>query len=226
MTKIKTILISIIFAFAAFAPASAYRQVRTINSAWTFTQDGKEMIVNLPHTWNALDIQDDEPGYWRGLCTYRKTLVIDDDMAGKNVFIRFEGANQEAELIVNGTSVGKHIGGYSAFSFDVTDYMKQGANDIVVKLDNKHDVEIAPLSADFSFLGGIYRDVELIITASQHVSVTHYGSTGVYISTPEVSAEKSVVGFKTYLGSKAKAKCLLEQQIYDQDSKLVASVST
>ena len=226
MTKIKTILISIIFAFAAFAPASAYRQVRTINSAWTFTQEGRETIVNIPHTWNALDIQDDEPGYYRGLCTYRKNLHINEDVSGKRVFIRFEGANQEAELIVNGTSAGEHIGGYSAFCFEVTGLVKQGENDILVKLDNKHNVEIPPLSADFSFLGGIYRDVELIITEPQHISLTHYGSSGVYITTPQVTAERSTVGFKTYLSSSAKTKCILEQQIFDADSKLVASVSS
>lgn len=217
---------AILLAFVAMLPAVAQRQVRTINSAWAFTQEGRETIVNIPHTWNALDIQDDEPWYYRGLCTYRKTLHVNDDISAKRVFIRFEGANQEAELIVNGTSVGKHIGGYSAFCFEVTGLVKQGENDVLVKLDNKHNVEIPPLSADFSFLGGIYRDVELIITEPQHISLTHYGSSGVYITTPQVAREKSTVGFKTYLGSAAKAKCVLEQQIFDADSKLVASVSS
>ena len=72
---------AILLAFVAMLPAVAQRQVRTINSAWAFTQEGRETIVNIPHTWNALDIQDDEPGYYRGLCTYRKTLHVNDDIS-------------------------------------------------------------------------------------------------------------------------------------------------
>ncbi len=201
------------------------RLIRTINSAWTFTQDGKETVVNIPHTWNALDIQDDVPGYWRGLCTYGKTLVINDDIVGKRVFIRFEGVNQETELVVNGRSAGTHAGGYSAFCFDVTGYVRQGSNDILVKVNNRHNIEIPPLSADFSFLGGIYRDVELVITPDAHISLTHYGSSGVYITTPEMTEELSKVNIRTYLGSSAKGKYILEQTVLDADSKVVASVS-
>ena len=224
MKSWKSLLLGLMLALSVDAYAVG-RLTRTINSAWIFSQDGKETLVNIPHTWNALDIQDETPGYWRGLCTYRKNLHISDDLSGKKVFIRFEGVNQETELIVNGTSVGTHVGGYSAFCFDVTPYVRQGKNDILVKVDNKHNVEIPPLSADFSFLGGIYRDVELIITADAHISLTHYGSSGVYITTPEVSESVSRLNFQTYVGASVKDRYVLEQELIDACSRIIASVS-
>ena len=138
MKSWKSLLLGLMLALSVDAYAVG-RLTRTINSAWIFSQDGKETLVNIPHTWNALDIQDETPGYWRGLCTYRKNLHISDDLSGKKVFIRFEGVNQETELIVNGTSVGTHVGGYSAFCFDVTPYVRQGKNDILVKVAQCRD---------------------------------------------------------------------------------------
>jgi beta-galactosidase len=82
--------------------------------------DASWTSVNLPHTWNVEDPWDDEPGYYRGAGWYRRELIVDRTLAGKHLFLYFEGANQVTDVYVNGQKVGSHIGGYSAFSFDIT----------------------------------------------------------------------------------------------------------
>src|SRR5919199_3279509 len=105
----------------------------SLNESWRFAgaevegaeaaafDDSRWATVNLPHTWNAADTQDDEPGYRRGVGWYRKRLSLPPGLEGKRLFLYFEGANQVAEVFVNGRSVGRHRGGYTAFAFDITD---------------------------------------------------------------------------------------------------------
>ena len=83
----------------ATASASPARYERSINSRWTFHKEGSDITetVNIPHTWNALDCQDDTPGYWRGTAWYEKTVIINDELDGKRLFVRFEGANQDVK---------------------------------------------------------------------------------------------------------------------------------
>lgn len=202
------------------------RTTRTINDRWDFTKEGVTTTVNIPHCWNAEDTWDEKPGYYRGLCTYQRKLILNDALDGKNVYVRFEGADQETELIVNGKSAGKHVGGYTAFIFNVTDLVKQGSNDLLVKVTNKHNPDIPPLSADFTFYGGIYRDVELVITPKNQISNTHYASTGVYLTTPVVSESHSTVDVCTHLNIADPAKYILMHQIYDPEGKLVAESSS
>lgn len=211
---------------AAITPAFAGSRVtRSINEAWTFTQEGKTETVNVPHSWNTLDVKDEEPGFYRGVCTYEKTVTINEDPALQEVFAHFEGANTVAELYVNGKSVGRHIGGYTAFCWNITDYVHKGENKFLVKVDNRHNVEIAPLSADFAFYGGLYRDVNLVFTSPQHISLTHFASNGVYLTTPTVSEAESTVHVRTMLSNDtAPVKgYILQQSIYDAEGILVAS---
>jgi len=212
---------------SSLAVFAGERITRTINDGWTFTKEGKTEIVQIPHTWNAIDTQDETPGFYRGLCTYGKKVWINDELSDKSVYVRFEGVNQEAELLVNGQSAGTHAGGYTAFCFDVTKLVHQGANDFLVKVNNRHNLDIPPLSADFTFYGGIYRDVELIIAPQTHISLTHYASSGVYVKTPKVGKEESQVVLETYLSSSNKGKCSLEQVVYDRTTgEKITSVSS
>lgn len=181
----------------------------TVNDNWKFSAnnaDGSEKknladdsweTINLPHTWNAKDAFDDEPGFRRGASWYRKNLKINSTLKGKRIFLYFEGANQVADIYVNEKFAGKHIGGYTAFSFDVTDFVKfDGANLIAVKVDNSFDKDIPPLTADFTFYGGIYRDVWLIATDDVHLKITDYASSGVQITTPQVSEKSATVNIR------------------------------
>src|SRR5215210_6112608 len=103
----------------------------TINSNWLFfkgdtakkSADNNWATVSLPHTWNAKDVMDDEPGYYRGDGWYRKTIYIPANWKDKDVYIFFEGAGQVAEVFVNGRPIGQHIGSYNAFSFPVSNYL-------------------------------------------------------------------------------------------------------
>ena len=205
--------------------AGAPRYERSINDGWTFHKDGEasSQVVSLPHTWNAEDAVDDEPGYFRGIGWYERTVRIGDDLSGKRVFIRFEGANQEVDLYVNGEHAGNHKGGYTAFVFDISRLIHPGANSFRVKVDNSHNEGIPPLGADYTFFGGIYRDVLLIFVPENHISVGHYASGGVYVSTPAVSSGQASVHIETHLSVCRPEKGLyLDHSVLDPEGKQVA----
>lgn len=107
---------------------------------------------------------DDQPGYYRGVGWCRKTVFVPAAWRGQSVYLHFEGANQETEVYVNGQLAGRHAGGYTAFRFSIGKLLKFNAdkpagNEVLMKVDNRHNPAIPPLSADFTFYGGIYRDV-------------------------------------------------------------------
>ena len=170
----------------------------TINENWKFSADNGAndvwKTVNIPHTWNDRDAFDDTPDYRRGAGWYRKELRLNPNLKNKRIFLYFEGANQTAEVFMNEKLVGRHIGGYSAFAFDVTEFVKfDEPNLLAVKIDNSFNPDIPPLTADFTFYGGIYRDVWLMATEPVHIEVTNYASSGVQITTPDLSEKSSRV---------------------------------
>ncbi len=167
----------------------------TINDHWFFSEDSTNWnVVNLPHTWNKDDAYDENVEYRRGAGFYKKNLNINPGWKNKNLFIYFEGANQVADVYINNEYVGQHIGGYTAFVFDVTDYIRfDQENELIVKVDNSHNPDIPPLNADFTFYGGIYRDVWLVVTNSVHIDILNYASPGIFIDTPEISEDKATV---------------------------------
>ncbi len=207
--------------------AIAQRSVTTINEAWQFQKANatEKVIVDIPHCWNALDCLDDARGYYRGVGVYTKNITL-NEIDGYSYYLHFEGANQTAELKVNDKVVGKHIGGYTQFTFDITPYIKEGTNALEVIVDNSHNEDIAPLSADFTFMGGIYRDIELIKTGKVHLSNTNYATNGVYITTPEVSKEKAVVTITSHItnGLDGKNQYFLNHEILDPSGKTVKIV--
>ena len=219
--------------------AEAARLKYSINDNWQFTRedipaaavstlnDNNRQRVNLPHTWNKTDVMDDEPGYYRGIGWYSRTIDIPAEYTDKQITIYFEGANQETEVFVNGKSAGTHVGGYTRFSFDITPFVTMGAKNLIaVKVNNRYNENIPPLTADFTFFGGIYRDVFLIITEKQHVSTTHYASEGVYITTPSVNEKQAKVEIKTLLtnASSQDKKLIVEHTVFHPDTKEVLSV--
>lgn len=109
--------------------------------------------VHLPHSWNAKDAFDeDDLSYRRGTGWYRRSLPIADSLDGRRLFLYFEGANQVADVYVNGTHAGQHVGGYTAFVYEITDLVHVGGeNTIAVRVNNEHDPDIPPLDADFTF---------------------------------------------------------------------------
>ena len=164
------------------------RTVISLNNGWEFKLDKETSFtkVNLPHTWNAEDAVDDKKNIYRGEGTYKKKLKLNLTQ-GQKAFLYFEGANQVARLTVNGQFIGEHKGGYTSFAFDISNAVGVGDNQIEISVSNQYDVNIPPLSMDYIFYGGIYRDVYLVVTNPVHFDFMNFGSDGILISTPKVS---------------------------------------
>ncbi len=187
----------------ALIAAIAEGQSRTkisLNAGWKFLKadeakaadsnfdDSKWQTVSVPHTYNVEDPWDDEPGHYRGPAWYRRELKIAGALKDKRIVLYFEGANQVSDVFVNGQKAGSHIGGYSAFAFDVTSLLNAGGRNVIaVRVDNTFNEDIPPLTADFNFYGGIYRDVWLIAANDLHFTLTDHASPGVRITTPKTA---------------------------------------
>lgn len=204
-----------ILLWVAAAGADAQQRITTsIDNGWQFHKGeltGFPAIkdasttweqVNLPHTWNTTDVADDSPGYYRGVGWYTKKIFINPSWHNKAVYVYFEGASQVAEVYINGRKAGTHIGGYTGFAFPITQYLSFGdttnpsPNEISVWVDNSHNEDIPPLSADFTFYGGIYRSAYLVATDSVHINMDDHAAPGIVVSTPFVSPGKASVQVK------------------------------
>jgi beta-galactosidase len=226
-----------------FADSTAISQTRSVrwktslNSGWRFFKgdlagaekpefdDSKWQSVSVPHTWNAEDPWDDEPGYHRGPAWYRRELQIAKALSGKSLFLYFEGANQVADVYINGRKAGGHIGGYSAFSFDITKLVKAGERNLLaVRVDNTFNEDIPPLTADFNFYGGIYRDVWLIATNDLHFTATDHASSGVRISTPDITKGIGTVAIEGAVVNTSSRPRNIEivSAVYDSSNRKVA----
>ena len=161
--------------------------------------------VKLPHTWNNLDGEDGGNNYAKIACWYRRDLEATPEMLAKRVVIRFAGANRQAELFVNGTSAGKHVGGFGAFAVDVTQLLHAGTNELTVRVSNEADKDSPPLSADFTFFGGIYRRVDLLVLDPLHVSATDFASSGVRVWASEITDASAKVSVRTLVKNDADA---------------------
>lgn len=153
--------------------------------------------LSIPHTWNAEDSLDDEPGFYRGPGWYRRSVKKTGAMKGTRSFLHFEGAFQVADVYVDGEHVGGHVGGYTAFTVEITeqlDRIRPGRHAVVaVRVDNTHDDDVPPYSGDWTFYGGLYRHVHLVTTEEVHLDLLDHGSSGVFVDTPEVDASRAVV---------------------------------
>ncbi len=197
------------------------RTIINLMDHWRFTgPDGKTVPVQLPHTWNAQDGQDGGNDYWRGSCTYRTSFSCPDfDPASQQVWLQFDGVNASAEVLLNGKPVCKHDGGYSTFRAQVTDLLAE-ENVLTVLVDNSINDRVYPQKADFTFYGGIYRDVSLLIVSKDHIALDHFGGPGVRV-TPVVRELQAKVKVDTLVeGSGEVAVSLL-----DASGRLVAQGS-
>jgi beta-galactosidase len=218
------------------AQSKHVRQVSQINTGWLFIKDsdlltGKKGFipdwqpVALPHTWNREDVMDDNPGYYRGVGWYKKSVKAPVSLQSKQVYLFFEGANQETTVFINGRKAGTHKGGYSSFSIPVSPFLNYGhENEVLVKVDNSHNEAIAPLSADFTFYGGLYRDVYWVVTDPIHFSQKDHASKGVYLTTPRVTATNATVNIRGLVTNPvaSKKKVQVVTTIYDQQQSFVA----
>ncbi len=162
------------------------RKTVNMNKGWRFTgPDGPARPVDVPHTWNSVDGQDGGNDYWRGTCVYEKTFPRPELEADERVYLEFRGVNASAKVELNGAEVGTHDGGYSTFRWDVTDFLKD-ENALTVHVDNSRNDRVYPQKADFTFYGGIYRDVSLIVVNKFHFDMDRFGGPGIKVTAKPV----------------------------------------
>jgi beta-galactosidase len=168
------------------------------NASATSFDDAAWIDVALPHTYNAIDGQDGGNNYYRGVAWYRKHHVLPPEAAGKRIYLEFDGVNTVCDVFVNGSAIGQHRGGFARFRFDVTQAMIPGSDNVIaVRVSNARAGDIAPLDADFTSFGGLYRDVHLIVTDPLHIDVQDFASPGVYFDVTDVSAASANLRART-----------------------------
>lgn len=215
------------------------REVTPFNNGWEFKKgpfptDAMQTAarwnadweqVNVPHTWNADDMQKKTNNFYTGVAYYRKHYVFPESLEGKRLFLRFEGVGACAEVYVNGYLVGTHKGAYSAFVCEIGSQVRLGEeNEIVVKADNAARPDVIPVNhALFGVYGGIYRPVWLIVTEPCNIVVNDCASPGVYITQKNVSKQSADVSVRVKLDNAtlAPAALELENAIYTREGKLV-----
>lgn len=220
--------------FAVMAmPVVAQRDVRTLNDSWKFQKgecaaaqdsaydDSGWSAVHLPHTWNtdAYTVKE----YYRGCGWYRRSVTLPEGWKGKRIFLKLDGTSKAADVYVNGKRAGEHAGGYTACTLDLTPFLSYGTpNTLAIRVDNARQ-DIPPISGDFTFFGGIYRDVWLIAVPKQHFQLTDHASDGIFITTPQVSEEKGSIAVRGEVKNDADTKASLQlvHAVYHPDGTLL-----
>lgn len=208
------------------------REIYSFNTKWAFSKDVSEVPqtmpekwywVNLPHSWNAIDGQDGGNDYYRGTCYYAKEIDQCDLPAGEKYYLEINGANSSADVYVNGKKLAHHDGGYSTWRVNVTDVL--GVHNLfVIAVDNSANDTVYPQNADFTFYGGIYRNVNIIVVGESHFDLEYYGGPGIKV-TPQVKGADADIEVEVYLtGAKEGQK--LSYKIKDADGNVVAETVT
>lgn len=201
--------------------ADMIKSVRKWNADWE--------AVDIPHTWNADDMQRKASAFYAGEAYYRKRFTPDSCLTDKRVYLRFEGVGSCAEVYVNGYLVGSHKGAYSAFVCEIGRQLKYGEeNEIIVKADNAARPDVIPVNhVLFGVYGGIYRPVWLVVTEPCAIVVNDCASPGVYITQKDVSAKSAEVAVKVKMDNAAKvpADIRLDNSVYDMEGRLIKTHS-
>ncbi len=180
------------------------RNIKVINSEWLFTKNAKSAPatlpsdweqLNLPYTWNGKDGQDGGNDYYRGTCYFAKKIVADEIPEGDVKYIQFDGVNSSSEVFWNGEKIAVHHGGYSTFRAKLENIKDE--NLLVVSVDNSANDKVYPQQADFTFYGGIYRDVSLIGVNKNHFDLDYYGAPGIMV-TPKIEGKDAIVNVKAF----------------------------
>lgn len=195
---------------------------------WELIDDSSEEEVTVPHTWNDEDSIDPSVEYYRGQKRYQRKLEpLSDDR--NRCLLHFEAANQRTEVRVDGSLVGTHEGGYTAFTFDITDFLSDSESvSLEVLVDNSHNPEIPPLSMDYTFFGGIYRPVWRVETSDVAIDGCEYGSTGVLVDSPSLSENEAVIRTRTNITNDRSTGVLAEitHRVVDETGNIISEFGT
>ncbi len=211
------------------------RITQNINKCWQFRKGGQFpdqyglhdeewQEVNLPHTWNAFDGQDGGNDYFRGKGIYMKRLHRPDVPADYQIYLEFEGVNSVAEIFLDGQKVMEHRGGYSTFRVNITDAIADGTLMLTVVADNRNFPDVYPQMADFTFYGGIYRNVNLIAVPKTHFSLDFYGSCGLAFDS-KINDNLASVFLAAWI-SNPQSFDLVQFSIMNEDESVIAETTT
>ena len=185
------------------------RKIISLNRKWSFRKDVSEVpavtptdwdFVNVPHCWNAIDGQDGGNDYYRGTCCYVKDIDMEEIPTAEKYYLEINGANSSATVFMNGNKLASHDGGYSTWRIDITDELKKGTR-LGILVDNSANETVYPQMADFTFYGGLYRNVNIIAVNESHFDLDYYGGPGIQV-TPTVKGTDAVVEIETFITNK------------------------
>jgi len=198
----RSFLSVVLLTLSLLARGAGLRETANFNRDWKFQlgdapgadtamfDDSTWDDANLPHSFSMPYFAADR--FYVGYGWYRKHFDVPAAWSGKRINLEFDGVFQVAELFVNGRRIGEHKGGYTGFTFDITDAVKAGDNIVAVRVNNNWNARLAPRAGEHVFSGGIYRDVRLVVADPVHVA--WYGT---FVTTPQVSKESGTVKVKT-----------------------------
>ena len=204
------------------------REIVCFNSKWAFSKEAANVPktmpqnwywVNLPHTWNAIDGQDGGNDYYRGTCYYAKEFEKSELPVKDVYYLEIDGANSSADVYLNGKKLAHHDGGYAAWRVNMTKDL-EAKNLLVIAVDNCANDKVYPQSADFTFYGGLYRDVKVIGVSKSHFELDYYGSRGIKI-TPQITGTAADVEIEVFLAN-AEQNQKLCYKIRNQDGQVIA----
>ncbi len=208
------------------------RQIVNINRKWAFTKQATSVPaelpmnwdwVNLPHSWNAIDGQDGDSDFYRGTCYYVKKLLKTDLPQTDKYFLEIKGANSSADVYLNGKVLAHHDGGYSTWRVDISNHI-QNENLIVIAVDNSANDKVYPQFADFTFYGGLYRDVNIICVNDSHFELMYHGGPGLKI-TPVINGKNADVEIEAWL-TNVKDSQKIKYTVKDADGKVICEKLT
>ena len=207
------------------------RKIININRKWAFTKEAtavpasmpeKWNFVNLPHTWNNIDGQDGGNDYYRGTCYYAREIEKADLPEADRYYLEIKGANSSAEVYLNGKKLASHDGGYSTWRVDMTDTL-EAKNLLVIAVDNAPNDRVYPQMADFTFYGGLYRDVNVVAVSNSHFDLDYYGAPGIKI-TPEINGADANVEIEVFVTDAMEAQSLV-YTLKDAEGNVVAKAT-
>lgn len=203
------------------------RQMINLNQGWRFTKPGDKAIdVNLPHTWNAYDGADGGNDYWRGTCIYERSFDTPEIPEDGEVWLQFDGVGDSCDVEVNGEKAGHHDGGFATFRFEITRLLHRdqaAANTLKVFVDNGKNDRVYPQLADFTFYGGIYRAVTLVVVPAFHLSLGYLGTNGVKITSTVL--ESNLTEAKIRVESKTEEMIPIDRiavRLFEKDGTLIS----
>lgn len=198
------------------------KQVINLNEGWMYVDGTDQTQVNLPHCWEYVHPTMSYIPTMNSKTTYYEKKLDVTTYKGKNLFLKFYGVNKNADIYINDTKAGSHIGGFTAFVIDITDFATTDVITIKVVTTNI-DIKSMPINTDFTHFAGIYRDVELIACDDTYISVEDYGASGVYVD-QKIANDKADLAVKVKMSNKSSENESLQikTELFDDQGNLVA----